>query len=190
MYWLVKMPSHISFHWENQSIYINIFSYICRHQIKNLHVVKGTVLRICKFISMVQSTFLSLLYIKLNFSLNPISHKIHVYWCSTTKDEILGTCSWYRSFPPLIFLPYGRRQPLLKPWRAHTSSWHCNTTPYFEHPKHGISREILRFYPSPLAILWKHTRQSNYRAQQDRIHQMRSPLSYHLKINLCYYIIL
>lgn len=75
-----------------------------------------------------------------------------------------------RSFLPLILLPYGRRQPLLKPWRAHTSSWHCNTKPYFEHPKHGISREILRFYPSPLAILWKHTRQSNYRAQQDRIH--------------------
>lgn len=75
-----------------------------------------------------------------------------------------------RVFPPLILLPYGRRQPLLKPWRAHTSSWHCNTKPYFEHPKHGISREILRFYPSPLAILWKHTRQSNYRAQQDRIH--------------------
>lgn len=72
-----------------------------------------------------------------------------------------------RVFPPLIFLPYGRRQPLLKPWRAHMSSWHCNTTPYFEHPKHGISREILRFYPFPLAILWKHTRQSNYRAQQD-----------------------
>lgn len=74
-----------------------------------------------------------------------------------------------RSFLPLILLPYGRRQPLLKPWRAHTSSWHCNTTPYFEHPKHGISREILRFYPFPLAILWKH-RQSNYKAQQDRIH--------------------
>lgn len=72
-----------------------------------------------------------------------------------------------RSFLPLILLPYGRRQPLLKPWRAHTSSWHCNTTPYFEHPKHGISREILRFYPSPLAILWKHTRKSNYRSQQD-----------------------
>lgn len=75
-----------------------------------------------------------------------------------------------RVFPPLIFLPYGRRQPLLKPWRAHTSSWHCNTTPYFGHPKHGIFREILQFYPFPLAILWKHTTQSNYRAQQDRIH--------------------
>lgn len=74
-----------------------------------------------------------------------------------------------RVFPPLILLPYGRRQPLLKPWRAHTSSWHCNTMPYFEHPKHGIFREILQFYPFPLAILWKH-RQSNYKAQQDRIH--------------------
>lgn len=95
MYWLVKMPSHIFSLRKSVHIHphLSVFPYICRHQIKNLHVVKGTVLRICKFISMVQSTFLSLLYIKLNFSWNPFSHKIHVHvhWCSTTKDEILGT---------------------------------------------------------------------------------------------------
>lgn len=83
MYWLVKMSSHNLFI-EKISPYTSTFisiSIYLQASNKKFTCSKRYSFEVYKFITMVQSTFPSLSYIKLNFSLNPISHKIHVYWC-------------------------------------------------------------------------------------------------------------
>lgn len=70
------------------------------------------------------------------------------------NDMLQHSQMWTYRVAVFIFWPYGRRQLLSGPWRAHRSSWSCRARTGGWRPTRDTSQENLRCDLWPHATLW------------------------------------